>query len=222
MWCIPEASAAFVAAMEAILDLYEQALNPAEPLVCFDETSKQLIAETRCPLPQQPGHPLRYDYEYERKGTRNLFMFFEPLLNQRHVNVTARRTSQDFAHQMQWLVTERHPDASCIHVVLDNLNTHTAAALYETFEPAQARHILQRLRFHYTPKHGSWLNMAEIEFSVFTRLCLKQRIPDEQTLRSEVQALQNERNAQGATVNWQFTTDDARIKLKRLYPSFSD
>lgn len=160
-------------------------------------------------------------YEYERQGTRNLFMFFEPLSNWRHVEVTSRRTKQDFAHQMRWVVDVRYPHADCIHVVLDNLNTHTAAALYETFTPDEARRILQRLRFHYTPKQASWLNMAEIEFSVFSRSCLHLRIPDEATLKRHVAALETERNTKQATVNWQFTCDDARVKLKRLYPSFS-
>ena len=221
MWCIPKADAHFVAAMENILDLYERGYNPMEPVVCFDETSKQLIAETRIPLPMQVGQPLRYDYEYERRGTRNLFLFFEPLRNWRHVEVTHHRTQQDFAYQMRWVVDVRYPDADCIHVVLDNLNTHTAAALYETFPPDEAHRIRQRLRFHYTPKHASWLNMAEIEFSVFSRSCLQQRIPDEGRLKHEVAALENERNTKQSTVNWQFTCDDARVKLKRLYPSFS-
>lgn len=169
----------------------------------------------------QPGHPLRYDYEYERKGTLNLFMCFEPLANWRHVSVTAQRTKQDFAHQMRWLLDVRYPHAECVHIVLDNLNTHTAAALYETFPPAEARRILRRLRFHYTPKHASWLNMAEIEFSVFARACLRQRTPDETAFRHHLTAFETERNSRQATVNWHFTCDDARVKLKRLYPSFS-
>lgn len=222
MWCIPAVSAAFVAAMEHILDLYELPYDPRYPLVCFDETNKQLIMERRLPLPPQPGQAARYDYEYRRNGTRNLFMFFEPLASYRHIKVTERRTMQDFAHSMRWLVDVCYPDAKQIRVVLDNLNTHQPASLYETFEPAEANRILKRLEFHYTPKHGSWLNMAEIEFSVFSRQCLARRIPDEETLKRQVRALQNERNANQATVNWQFTSRDARTKLKRLYPSFSD
>jgi len=222
MWCIPVANARYVAAMEDVLDLYERSYDPQEPVMCFDETSKQLIAETRCPLPAQPGQPLRYDFEYERQGTRNLFMFFEPLANWRHVEVTLQRTQQDFAYQMQWLADVRYPDAACVHIVLDNLNTHTEAALYQTFPPEEARRILNKLRFHFTPKHASWLNMAEIEFSVFSRSCLRQRIPDELALRRHVDALELERNTCQATVDWQFTCDDARVKLKRLYPSLSN
>ena len=222
MWCIPTADAAYVTAMEDVLDLYERPYDPQEPVMCFDETSKQLIAETRAPLTVKPGQPLRYDYEYERQGTRNLFLFFEPLANWRRVAVTKRRTQQDFAHQMQWVADERYPEAECIHIVLDNLNTHTAAALYETFPPADARRILNKLRFHYTPKHASWLNMAEIEFSVLSRACLRHRIPDEMTLKRHLTALVSERNTRQATVDWQFTCDDARIKLKRLYPSLVD
>lgn len=221
MWCIPEVSADFVAHMEEILDLYELPFDPQHPLVCFDETSKQLIQEKRVPLPSKPGQVERYDYEYQRNGVRNLFMFFEPLANYRHVEVTERRTMQDFAHCMRWLVDVCHPEAECVRVVLDQLNTHKPASLYETFEPAEANRILKRLEFHYTPKHGSWLNMAEIEFSVLGRQCLAQRIPDEENLKREVKALEDERNEKQATVNWQFTSQDARIKLKRLYPSLS-
>lgn len=221
MWCIPTVDSHYVAAMEDVLGCYEQPYNPKEPVVCFDETSKQLIAETRLPLPMQPGQVQRYDYEYERCGTRNLFLFFEPLANWRHITITQRRTRQDFAHQIRLLVDEFYPEADCIHLVLDNLNTHTAAALYETFAPDEARRILRCIRFHYTPKHASWLNMAEIEFSVFSRACLQQRIPDETTLKRHLDALTLERNIKHATVDWQFTCDDARIKLKRLYPSYS-
>lgn len=222
MWCIPKVDTHYVAAMEEVLDCYEQPYNPKEPVVCFDETSKQLIGETRLPIPMQPGQVQRYDYEYERRGTRNLFLFFEPLANWRHVAVTHRRTRYDFADQMRRLVDDFYPQADCIHLVLDNLNTHTAAALYETFTPDEARRILRRIRFHYTPKHASWLNMAEIEFSVFSRTCLQQRIPDEESLKRHVTALELERNTKQATVDWQFTCDDARIKLKRLYPSYSE
>ncbi len=220
MWCIPEASVEFVAAMEHVLDLYEQPYNPNRPQVCFDETSKQLIEETRIPIPACPGQIARYDYEYRRKGTRNLFLFFEPLVGQRHIEVTQRRTKQDFAHGMQWLADVAYPDVDGIDVILDNLNTHTYGALYEAFEPAEARRIARKLTFHYTPKHGSWLNMAEIEFSVILRK-LSPRVPDEETLRRKVKAIENSRNNSQSSVDWQFTTDDARIKLTRLYPSIS-
>jgi transposase len=221
MWCIPAANARFVAAMEHILDLYELPYNPLRPMICFDETSKQLIAETRVPLPASPGQVLRYDYEYRRNGTRNLFLFFEPLAAWRHVEVTEHRTALDFAHQMRWLVDVAYPDAECIELVMDNLNTHTYAALYEAFEPAEARRIARKLAFHFTPKHASWLNMAEIEFSVFMRK-LGLRVPDEKTLKQKVNAIETSRNQTRSSIDWQFTTDDARIKLKRLYPSIPD
>lgn len=221
MWCIPAASAEFVAAMEHILDLYQQPYNPKRPKVCFDETSKQLIEETRTPLPARPGQVARFDYEYRRNGTRNLFLFFEPLVGRRHIEVTLRRTRQDFAHQMRWLVDVAYPHAEHIDVILDNLNTHTYAALYETFEPAEAHLIARKITFHYTPKHGSWLNMAEIEFSVILRK-LGPRVPDEDTLKRKARAIENSRNRSQSSVDWQFTTADARIKLKRLYPSISD
>jgi hypothetical protein len=217
----PEANADFVCAMEQVLDLYQQPHNEKEPVVCFDETSKQLIAETRKPLPMQPGEPQRYDTEYERRGTANLFMFFEPLGNWRHVEVTDRRTKIDFAKCMKALVDDFYPEADLIHVVLDNLNTHKLAALYEAFPATEAHRIAQRLQFHYTPKHGSWLNMAEIELSILSRQALADRMADKAVLIREVNAWQNERNEAGATIDWQFTTKDARIKLKRLYPSFN-
>jgi hypothetical protein len=216
----PEASAEFVFAMEQTLDLYQQAYNPQEPLVCFDETSKQLLAETRMPLPMQPGEPLRYDTEYERRGTANLFMFFEPLANWRHVEVTDRRTMIDFASCMKALVDDFYPEVDVIHVVLDNLNTHKLASLYEAFSPEEAHRMVQRLRFHHTPKHGSWLNMAEIELSILSRQTLAERIADRESLEREIQAWEKERNDANATIDWQFTTKDARIKLKRLYPSY--
>ena len=169
----------------------------------------------------KPGQPLRYDYEYERIGTANLFMFCEPLAGWRHVEVTEHRTKLDFAHQMRWLVDVAYPDVECIDLVFDNLNTHTYAALYEAFEPAEARRIARKLAFHYTPKHASWLNMAEIEFSVISRK-LSPRVPDEDALKRKVTAIELSRNQSASTVDWQFTTDDARIKLKRLYPSFAD
>jgi transposase len=205
--------------MEDVLELYEEPYDPRRPQVNFDETSKQLIAEIRHPLPAAPGQVERFDYEYKRQGTRNLFMLCEPQAGWRHIAVTEHRTMHDFAQQMQWLVDERYPGADVVRVVMDNLNTHKAAALYETFAPAEARRILRKLEFHYTPKHGSWLNMAEIELSVLTRQCLDRRIPDEATLKREVQAYENRRNDARATIDWQFTSRDARIKLHRLYPS---
>ena len=211
-------SAEFVANMEDVLDLYAEPYDPQRPVVCFDETSTQLLAETRPSLPPRPGLPLRQDYEYRREGTRNLFLACEPLAGWRQVAVTQRRTTGDFAHQMRWLVDEAYPEVPVVRVVLDNLNTHRAASLYETFPAADARRIAKRLEFHYTPKHGSWLNMAEIEFSVLSRCCLKQRLPDEDALGREVQALVRERNAARATINWRFKTQDARTKLHRLYP----
>ena len=218
-WCIPEVSAEFVACMENVLDLYEEAYDPKRPKVCFDETSKQLIGEKRSPLPPQAGQPKRYDYEYKRHGTRNLFMFCEPLAGWRHIAVTERRTMQDFARQMRWLVDVAYPEAELIRIILDNLNTHKPASLYETFAPAEARRILKKLEFHYTPKHGSWLNAAEIELGVLSRQCLSERTPDEQTLEREVAAYEQRRNKARARINWRFTSADARLKLKRLYPS---
>ncbi len=218
-WCIPEVNTEFVAAMEDVLDLYAEPYDPRRPKVNFDETSKQLIAETRQPLEAQPGQPQRYDYEYERNGTRNLFLFTEPQAGWRHISVTEQRTMLDFAHQMQWLVDERYPEAEVIRVIMDNLNTHKAASLYEAFAPEEARRIVKKLEFHYTPKHGSWLNMAEIELSVLQRQCLDRRIPDEATLIHEVGAWEQQRNAEQATIDWRFSVTAARDKLKRLYPS---
>lgn len=219
MWCIPKIGAEFVACMEDILDLYEEPYDPTRPLICFDELPKQLIAETRQTLPTKPGQVERYDYEYQRNGVRNVWMFFEPLAGQRHLRISLYRTKQDFAYAMKWLVDDVHPNAMLIRVILDNLNTHTVAALYETFEPAEANRIRKRLEFHYTPKHGSWLNMAEIEFSVFARLAWAGYVPDEQTLQQNISLIEKERNAQQATVNWQFSSQDARVKLHHLYPS---
>lgn len=207
--------------MEDVLDLYAEPPDPLRPKVCFDETPKQLIAETRQPLPARPGQPERFDYEYRRNGTCNLFMFLEPDLGWRHVAVTDHRTKQDFAHQMQWLADVAFPDAQVIRVILDNLNIHRPAALYEAFPPAEARRILRRLQFHYTPRHGSWLNMAELELSVFERQCWDRRIGDQETLARETQALEEQRNAAHATIRWQFTNQVARRKLHRLYPSQS-
>jgi transposase len=207
--------------MEDVLDLYAQPYDSKRPSVCFDETNKQLIKETRTPLPAQTGQVERYDYEYERNGTANLFMMVEPLAGQRFVAVTEQRTKIDFAHQMKHLVDVLYPEAEVIRVVLDNLNTHTKAALYEAFEAQEARRIVQKLEFHYTPKHGSWLNMAEIELAVLDKQCLSRRIPDQPTLCQEVAAWQAARNHQQAKINWCFNVTKARAKLKRLYPSTS-
>ncbi len=205
--------------MENILDLYHLPYDVRYPLVCFDESSKQLIAETRTSLPIKPGEVMRYDYEYERQGVRNLFLFFEPLRAWRHIEVTERRTKVDFAYCMKNLVDKWYPEAEKIRVVMDNLNTHKPSSLYEAFPPEEARRLLARLEFHYTPKHGSWLNMAEIEFGILTRQCLDRRIPEQEMLVNEVAAWEAHRNERKTTVNWQFTTTDARIKLKKLYPS---
>ncbi len=207
-----------MAAMEDVLDLYAEPYDPDRPVVCFDETSTQLLADTRPPIPVQPGQPRRQDYEYRRAGTRNIFLTCEPLAGWRHVAITERRTMEDFAHQMRWLVDEAYPDAPVVRVVLDNLNTHRMASLYETFPAAEARRIVRRLEFHHTPKHASWLDMAEIEFSVLTRACLQGRNPDETALQRAINAYEVQRNASKATINWRFNTQDARTKLHRLYP----
>ena len=204
--------------MEDVLDLYAEPYDPQRPVVCFDETSTQLLAETRPPMPPRPGLPLRQDYEYRREGTRNLFLACEPLAGWRQVAVTQRRTMQDFAHQMRWLVDEAYPETPVVRVVMDNLNTHRTTSLYETFPAPEARRIARRLEFHYTPKHGSWLNMSEIEFSVLSRSCLNQRLPSEESLQRVVRASVRERNEARVTINWRFTTKDARTKLHRLYP----
>ncbi len=204
--------------MEDILSVYTRPFDPAQPLVCMDETSKQLVAEVRQPLPVRPGHPACEDTEYERRGTANLFLLCAPLLGWRCVTVTERRTRTDWAELMRDLVDVHFPDAPRITVVLDNLNTHDPASLYQAFEPAEARRILARLEIHYTPKHGSWLNIAEIEFSLLSRQCLNRRIDHPATLAMEVAAWVIARNADAATIDWRFTTDDARIKLTHLYP----
>jgi len=205
--------------MEDVLEVYTRPYDPRRPQVCIDETSKQLVAETREPLPSAPGQPERVDYEYERKGTANLFMVCEPLAGQRRVKVTERRTAIDFAHLIREVVDEQYPQAEQIVLVMDNLNTHTPASLYEAFAPAEARRLMERLEIHYTPKHGSWLNMAETELSVLATQCLDRRIPDPAILTREVAAWEHQRNAAVCRVDWRFTTRDARIKLKRLYPS---
>ena len=214
-------SADFVAHMEDVLELYAEPYDPQRPVVCFDETSTQLLADVRPSIPPAPGRPKREDYEYLRNGTRNLFLTCEPRRGWRHVEITRRRTMQDFAHQMRWLVDEAYPDVPVIRVVLDNLNTHRMASLYENFPAPEARRIARRLEFHHTPKHGSWLNMAEIEFSVLARACLKGRNPHEEALQRNISVYEAERNAAAATINWRFTAKDARAKLRRLYPDTS-
>jgi len=204
--------------MEDVLDVYCRPLDPARPLVCFDETSKQLVGEVRAPRPVAPGQPARYDAEYERRGTANLFLWTAPLLGWREVKVTAHRARPDWAAVMRELVDVHFPAAERIVVVMDNLNTHDPASLYAAFEPAEAKRIRDKLEIHYTPKHGSWLNVAEIEFSVLSRQCLDRRVPDRATLAAAVAAWTADRNAAGAAVDWRFTTADARIKLKHLYP----
>lgn len=205
--------------MEDVLDLYAEPYDPDYPVVCFDESPYQLISETRVPVAAERGKPRRYDYEYKRQGTCNLFLFFQPLGGWRHVKVTERRTAKDWAQCMKELVDVHFPDAVLISVVQDNLNTHTPAALYEAFEPAEARRIISKIDFRYTPKHGSWLNMAECEFAVLLGQCLDQRIPNLTTVRRKSAAWEQRRNRAKATVNWRFTTDKARTKLTRLYPS---
>jgi transposase len=218
-WCIPpKQNAEFVYHMEDVLEVYQRPEDARFPLICFDETPVQLIGETRQSIPAQKGHPERYDYEYRRGGTANIFMFFAPLLNWRHIKVTERRTKVDWAACIDELVHQHFPNAERCVLVEDNLNTHAPAALYETFEPAKARSILDRLELHYTPKHGSWLNMAEIELSVLSRQCLNGYIPNREFLTSETLAWETERNTNRATIDWRFTTADARIKLKKLYP----
>lgn len=208
--------------MEDVLDVYARPYDATRPMVCMDETNKQLLEEVREPLPMKPGQPARSDYEYRREGVANLFMFFEPLAGWRHVCVTDRRTRHDWAEAMRELADVHYPDAEKIVVVLDNLNTHDAASFYEAFSAPEAHRLTHRFEFHYTPKHGSWLNMAEIELSVLGRQCLDRRIPDKQALSAEVSAWKAKRNRDAVKVDWQFTTADARIKLKHLYPKFHD
>ena len=205
--------------MEDTLEVYQRPYDPQRPQVCLDEASKQLIGDVQPPLPPQPGQPAREDYEYQRNGTASIFMLSEPLAGRRKVHVTERRTAVDFAHVVRDLVDVQYPQAPKIVLVMDNLNTHKPASLYEAFPPEEARRILDRLEIHHTPKHGSWLNMAEIELGVLGRQCLKRRIPDRKTLARQVAAWENARNTGTCKINWRFTTADARIKLKRLYPS---
>jgi hypothetical protein len=214
----PQHDAEFVCAMEDVLEVYHRPFDETRPLVCLDEASKQLIGEAVQPLPPEPGQPERFDYEYVRNGAANLFMISEPLLGWRAVQVTERRTAKDFAEVLRWLAEDVHPDAATIVLVMDNLNTHKLASLYEAFPPEQARRIAERLEIHHTPKHGSWLNVAEIELSVLSRQCLNRRIGSMPDLRQEVSAWEAERNERQVEVKWQFTSADARVKLRRLYP----
>ncbi len=205
--------------MEDVLSVYTRPRDPDRPLVCLDETSKQLVAETRSPMAVRPGRPARVDYEYTRNGTANLFMIFAPLEGWRHVKVTDRRTAVDYAHVLRDLADVHFAQAKTIILVQDNLNTHAAASLYEAFPAAEARRLVERFEWHYTPKHGSWLDLAESELGVLASQCLDRRIPDKQTIIDEVAAWVRERNKAHAVAEWHFTTDDARIKLKSLYPS---
>ena len=205
--------------MEDVLEVYQRPHDPDRPVVCLDETTKQLIKETRVPVPAKAGRPARHDYEYERNGTANLFMLFAPLEGWRHVEVTDRHTALDYAQVLKTLSDRHFPGASKIVLVQDNLSTHKPASLYEAFPAAEARRLVERFEWHYTPKHGSWLDMAESELSVLSGQCLDRRIPDKQTLIEEVAAWEKDRNKKHTKADWQFTTADARIKLKRLYPA---
>jgi hypothetical protein len=222
-WCLPGGpSAEFVARMEDVLDVYHRPYDERRPLICIDEQPKQLVSETRVPLPPRPGTPARHDYEYKREGVANLFMLFQPLLGWRYVWPTARRTAKDFAEVLRWLAEELYPDAEKLVLVTDNLNTHSTACLYEAFDPGRARRIARRLEWHYTPKHGSWLNMAEVEFAALSKQCLDRRIGSMARLRKEVAAWEEDRNERMVGVNWRFTTADARVKLRSLYPSIKE
>jgi len=218
-WVLPKrADAEFVCAMEDVLEVYSRPYAPERPMVCVDEASKQLVADVTPPLPMQPGQPARQDYEYERRGTANLFMLFEPLAGWRHVKVTDRRTNTDFA-QVLWDLSEIHyPQAERIVLVMDNLNTHKLSVLYQAFPPDEARRLYERFEVHHTPKHASWLNMAECELSVLARQCLARRIDNQPLLDHEVTCWEHDRNAQEVRVDWHFSTPNARTKLKRLYP----
>ncbi len=221
MWCIPpRANGEFVYRMEDILEVYKLSYDPLYPVVTMDELLKQLVKETRQPIPLKPGQLERFDYEYERNGTCNIFMVFEPLIGQRYVRITQRRTALDWAELIKELVDEMYPEAIQIRLIMDNLNTHTPASLYKRFAPAEARRITEKLDIHYTPKHGSWLNVAEIELSVLSKQCLPERIPDIDSVKKTVTSWENERNQKTKKVDWQFKTEDARIKLKKLYPEY--
>jgi transposase len=218
MWCIPQVDAEYVARMEDVLDLYAEEPNPKRPVVCFDESPTQLIGEMRQPIPAAPGQLERFDCEYKRYGTANLFIFLDVHRPWRKVKVTERRSAEDYAHCMRELVDVHCPDAERIRVVQDNLSTHSAGALYQAFPPAEARRILRRLEFHYTPKHASWLNMVEIEIGVLRGQCLDRRIDSKEQLEAEIAAWERQRNASGARIKWMFTTDKARAKMGRAYP----
>ena len=218
MWCIPKVDGEYVARMEDVLDLYAEAPDPQRPVVCFDESPTQLIGEVREPIPAKPGQLERYDCEYRRNGTVNLFVFLDAHRPWRRVKVTDRRTNQDFAECMRELVDVDYPDAPIIRVVMDNLSTHSAGALYDAFPAPEARRVLKRLQFHHTPKHASWLNMVEIEIGVLRSQCLDRRIDDKETILAEVAAWQQRRNAEGAQIQWMFTTEKAREKLRKAYP----
>jgi hypothetical protein len=222
-WCIPpKANAEFVWKMEDVLEVYKRPYDPRRPVVCLDETSKQLIGETRTPVPAAPGQVAHYDCEYVRNGVANLFMIFEPLAGQRDVEVTERRTMKDYAERLRKLSDETYPDAEVIVLVQDNLNTHSPASLYEAFPPAEAQRLTARFEWHYTPKHGSWLDIAEIELGILSRQCLSQRIDNIEKLREQTAAWEKNRDGAQVKVNWQFTTADARTKLKSLYPSMDE
>jgi hypothetical protein len=216
----PEHNAEFVAHMEDVLEIYQLPYDPTRPIICMDEQPVQLVKETRVPLPAKPGQPASIDYEYERNGTANLFVFTEPLTGWRRVVVSQRRTAIDWAQEIQRLLDRDYAHCDTVILVCDQLNIHKVASLYEAFPPATARQLAQRLEIHHTPKHGSWLNIAENELSALTRQCLDRRIPDRETLERETTAWYTERNQSQKSVDWQFTTDDARIRLKRLYPQF--
>lgn len=218
-WCIPRITPLFLVRMEYILTLYQQPFAPQRPMICFDEKSVQLLRDLREPIPVKPGHSYRQDYEYKRNGTRNLFMLVEPKAGRRHVLVTARRTKQHFAYAMRYLVDVLYPDADCIDVVMDILNTHHYHSLVEFFGKAEADRIMARLCFHFTPAHGSWLNMAEIEIGILSTQCLDRRLPDEMTLATEIIAWEERRNAAQAKIHWSFSVDDARQVFKEHYPT---
>lgn len=218
----PEKSGEFVWRMEDVLEVYRRPYDARRPLVCMDETSKQLLRDVRAGLPAKPGKVERVDYEYEREGVVNLFLFCEPLAGKRWVDVTEHRTRADWAEQIKDLVDVRHPEAERVVLVMDNLNVHTPGALYEVYPPEEARRLVEKLEIHHTPKHGSWLNIAEIEISILGRQCLSRRVPDYESLTTEVGAWEDRRNEAGGRVSWQFTAEDARIKLKRLYPSIEE
>lgn len=218
----PEESARFVAKMEDVLAVYRRPYDPKRPMVCMDEMSRQLLKEVREPIPAKPGAPYRYDHHYERNGTMNLFTFFEPLAAHRVVMTRERRTKRDWAECVCELIEEHYAEAETVVMVMDNLNTHCISSLYEAFAPVKARRLAERLEIHYTPEHGSWLNMAEVEQSVMARQALSRRIPDPETMEQVTRAWYEARNAAEATVDWQFTSEDARVKLKRLYPHIDD